>query len=76
MPASAMDLYTYITLWFSANAIDAWRPGLSGLPGGPRKYSDGSIEIAVCFERRSLWATGAKYQSTLRGDFRDPVLRP
>ena len=36
-----------ITLWFSANAIDAWRPGLSGLPGGPRQYSDVSIEPAL-----------------------------
>ena len=36
-----------ITLWFSANAIDAWRPSLSGLPGGPRKYSDVSIETAL-----------------------------
>ena len=36
-----------ITLWLSANAIDAWRPGLSGLPGGPRKYSNVSIETAL-----------------------------
>ena len=36
-----------ITLWLSANAIDAWKPGLSGLPGGPRKYSDVSIETAL-----------------------------
>ena len=44
-----------ITRWFSANAIDAWRPGLSGLPGGPRKYSDVSIETALTLRLIFHW---------------------
>ena len=35
-----------VTLWLSADAIVAWSPRPSGLPGGPRKFSDVSIETA------------------------------
>tara|TARA_B100000315_G_scaffold218136_1_gene219227 strand:+ start:1367 stop:1774 length:408 start_codon:yes stop_codon:yes gene_type:complete len=36
-----------VTLWFSAVTIEAWSPVPSGRPGGPRKYSDLSIETAM-----------------------------
>ncbi len=36
-----------VTLWLSADAIEAWRPVPSGRPGGPRKFSDLSIETAM-----------------------------
>ena len=36
-----------VTLWLSAEAMDAWRPALSGRPGGPRKFSDVSIMTAL-----------------------------
>lgn len=36
-----------MTLWLSADAIEAWRPVPSGRPGGPRKFSDVSIETAM-----------------------------
>ena len=36
-----------VTLWLSADAMDAWRPASSGRPGGPRKFSDVSIRTAL-----------------------------
>jgi IS5 family transposase len=36
-----------VTLWLSAEAMDAWRPAPSGRPGGPRKFSDVSIRTAL-----------------------------
>ena len=36
-----------LTLWLSPDAIAAWTPGLSGRPGGPRKFSDHAIETAL-----------------------------
>ena len=36
-----------VTLWLSADAMKAWRPAPSGLPGGPRKFSDLAIETAL-----------------------------
>ena len=36
-----------VTLWLSDDAMAAWRPAPSGLPGGPRKYSDLAIETAL-----------------------------
>ena len=35
-----------VTLWLSAEAIQAWRPAPSGRPGGPRKFSNLAIETA------------------------------
>ena len=36
-----------VTLWRSAEAMDAWRPAAAGRPGGPRKFSDVSIMTAL-----------------------------
>ena len=36
-----------VTLWLSADAMDGWTPPPSGQPGGPRKFSDLSIETAL-----------------------------
>ena len=36
-----------VTLWLSADAMDAWRPVPSGQSGGPRKFSDLSIKTAL-----------------------------
>ena len=36
-----------VTLWLSPDAVAAWTPGLSGRPGGPRKFSDHAIETAL-----------------------------
>ena len=36
-----------VMLWLSPDAIAAWTPGLSGRPGGPRKFSDHAIETAL-----------------------------
>ena len=36
-----------LTLWLSADAMDAWRAAPSGRPGGPRKFSDLSIKTAL-----------------------------
>ncbi len=36
-----------ITLWISADAIDAWMPAPSGRRGGQRKFSDLAIETAL-----------------------------
>ena len=36
-----------ITLWLSADAIDAWTPRPSGRRGGQRKFSDQAIETAL-----------------------------
>ena len=36
-----------VTLWLSPDAIAAWTPGLSGRPGGPRKFSDHAIKTAL-----------------------------
>ena len=36
-----------ITLWISAEAIDAWIPETSGRRGGQRKFSDHAIETAL-----------------------------
>ncbi len=36
-----------ITLWISADAMDAWRPAPSGLRGGQRKFSNLAIESAL-----------------------------
>ena len=36
-----------VTVWLSADAIDAWRPAPSGRRGAPRKFSDHAIETAL-----------------------------
>ena len=36
-----------VTVWLSAEAIDAWRPAPSGRRGAPRKFSDHAIETAL-----------------------------
>ena len=36
-----------VTLWLSADAIDAWTPQPSGRRGGQRKFSDRAIETAL-----------------------------
>ena len=36
-----------VTLWLSADAIDAWTPRPSGRRGGQRKFSDHTIETAL-----------------------------
>ena len=36
-----------VTLWLFTDAMDAWRAGPSGRPGGPRKFSDLSIKTAL-----------------------------
>ena len=36
-----------LTLWLSADAMDAWRPAPTGRPGGPKKFSDHAIETAL-----------------------------
>ena len=36
-----------VTLWLSQEALDAWRPPPTGRPGGPRTFSDVSIETAL-----------------------------
>ena len=36
-----------VTRWLSADAMDGWKPAPSGQPGGPRKFSDLSIETAL-----------------------------
>jgi len=36
-----------ITLWISADAVDAWSPGPSRKQGGQRKFSDQAIETAL-----------------------------
>ena len=36
-----------VTLWLSADATDAWKPSLSGRPGGQKKFSDRAIETAL-----------------------------
>ena len=36
-----------VTLWFSIDAIDAWRPSPSGQPGGQKRFSNHAIETAL-----------------------------
>jgi hypothetical protein len=36
-----------LTLWISADAIDAWKPASSGSRGGQRKFADLAIETAL-----------------------------
>jgi hypothetical protein len=36
-----------LTLWISADAIDAWKPVPSGRRGGRRKFADLAIESAL-----------------------------
>ena len=36
-----------VTVWFSADATDAWKPSPSGRPGGQRRFSDLAIETAL-----------------------------
>ena len=36
-----------LTVWFSENALDAWRAEPSGKPGGQRTYADIAIEAAL-----------------------------
>ncbi len=36
-----------LTLWISADAIDAWQPVPSGRRGGQRKFADLAIETAL-----------------------------
>ncbi len=36
-----------LTVWFSENALDAWRAVPSGRPGGQRTYADIAIEAAL-----------------------------
>ena len=36
-----------LTLWISADAIDAWKPAPSGRRGGQRKFADLAIETAL-----------------------------
>ena len=44
-----------VTLWLSAEAMDAWRPAPSGRPGGPRKFSDVSILTALMLRLVFRW---------------------
>ena len=36
-----------VTVWFSEDAIEAWRAPANGRPGGQRKYADIAIEAAL-----------------------------
>ena len=36
-----------VTVWFSSDAMSAWRPEASGQPGGQRRFSDTAIETAL-----------------------------
>ena len=36
-----------MTVWFSSDAMSAWRPEASGQPGGQRRFSDTAIETAL-----------------------------
>ena len=36
-----------VTLWLSADAMDAWRPLSSGQPGGQKRFSDLAITTAL-----------------------------
>ena len=36
-----------VTIWFSEDAIEAWRAPANGRPGGQRKYADLAIEAAL-----------------------------
>ncbi|MHB1677824.1 MAG: transposase [Sulfuriferula sp.] len=36
-----------ITIWFTEEAIVAWRPAKAGLRGRPMEYSDHAIETAI-----------------------------
>jgi|TARA_B100002003_G_scaffold229973_1_gene239765 hypothetical protein len=36
-----------VTFWFSADAIDAWRPAPSGRRGAQRKFSDHAIQTGL-----------------------------
>jgi hypothetical protein len=36
-----------VTVWVSADAMDAWKPEASGRPGGQRRFSDSAIETAL-----------------------------
>ena len=36
-----------LTLWLSTDAMDGWKPAPSSQPGGPRKFSDLSIQTAL-----------------------------
>lgn len=47
-----------LTIWFSADAIKAWRAPASGTPGGQRLYSDLTIETALTV--RSVFHLGLR----------------
>ena len=47
-----------LTLWFSAEAIEAWRAPTSGTPGGQCVYSDIAIETALTV--RSVYHLGLR----------------
>ena len=36
-----------LTVWFSRDALDAWRAPASGKPGGQRRYANIAIEAAL-----------------------------
>ena len=36
-----------ITIWFTEEALAAWRPAKTGARGGPREYSDLTIETTL-----------------------------
>ena len=36
-----------VTLWLSADALEAWKPAPTGRPAGPRKFSDLAVETAL-----------------------------
>ncbi len=44
---SALRCRGDLTVWFSENALDAWRAVPSGQPGGQRTYADIAIEAAL-----------------------------
>ena len=44
---SALRCRGDVTVWFSENALDAWRAEPSGKPGGQRTYADIAIEAAL-----------------------------
>jgi len=40
-----------ITIWFTEEALAAWRPAKTGARGRPREYSDLAIETALFIRR-------------------------
>ena len=54
-----------VTLWLSADARDAWRPSLSGQPGGQKRFSDLAITTALTL-RLVFWLPLRQAEGFLR----------